>query len=190
MNATIPMTATVAATIFTLTLAGLAFSNDDEEHHGRAWIEPGEDVRAVTDPTYREECGACHMAYQPGLLPGDAWQRIMAPGALLDHYGDDASLSAQVRQQLAEYLVANAAETSSRSRSRAFAVGRNTAEELPRITRTRYFRNEHHEIPSRMVIDNPEVGSFSNCNVCHQRAEQGSYNEHGVRIPGFGRWDD
>lgn len=32
--------------------------------------------------------------------------------------------------------------------------------------------------------------SFSNCNACHQGAEAGVYNEHRVRIPGVGRWDD
>jgi len=32
--------------------------------------------------------------------------------------------------------------------------------------------------------------SFSNRNACHQGAEAGVYNEHRVRIPGVGRWDD
>jgi len=40
------------------------------------------------------------------------------------------------------------------------------------------------------VKDNPEVGSFSRCDACHTGAAKGSYDEHGVRIPGFGRWED
>ena len=48
----------------------------------------------------------------------------------------------------------------------------------------------HDEIPPRMVKDNPEVGSFSQCNSCHRGAAEGVYNEHQVSIPGYGRWED
>jgi hypothetical protein len=178
--------------------AGLAFSDSDDDdeggrrgpYMGRGWIEPRADVAPVTNDTYREECGACHMAYQPGLLPAAAWQRIMSPDALADHYGDDASLSDEVRGEIAAYLDSNAADGASRSRSRAFSVGTSQGTGLPRISETRYFRNEHHEIPARLVAGNPEVGSFSNCNACHQGAADGVYNEDRVRIPGAGKWDD
>ena len=77
-----------------------------------------------------------------------------------------------------------------RRRSRAFAVGDTGGVNLPRITETRYFVKEHDEIPARMVADNPDVGSFSNCNACHQGAAEGVYDEDRVKIPGFGRWED
>ena len=32
--------------------------------------------------------------------------------------------------------------------------------------------------------------SFSRCGACHRRAEQGVFNEHEVRIPGYGRFND
>lgn len=174
--------------------AGLALGDDDErddEHGGTrsVWIEPGEDVKPVTNSAYADECGACHMAYQPGLLPSTAWTRIMAPSALSDHYGDDASLAPAQREALLAYLRANSAEQAASSRSKAFAVGEAQAA-LPRITETRYFRNEHHELPARLVSGSAEVGSFSNCNACHTTASQGVYNEHRVRIPGYGAWDD
>ncbi len=190
------------AALLALGAAGPALGDDDDhndeyddyhehgERHVGRWVEPGEDVRPVSNAAYAEECGACHMAYQPGLLPGAAWQRIMAPDALMDHYGDDASLSDDVRRELAGYLTTHGAELSRKSRARAFGVGDSGSGTLPRITATRYFRNEHHEIPSRMVEGNPDVGSFSNCNACHQGAGDGVYNEHRVRIPGYGRWDD
>ncbi len=60
-----------------------------------------------------------------------------------------------------------------------------------RVLRTPpYFRREHDEIPPRLVRNNEEVGSFSNCQACHRNAETGIYNEHQVVIPGVGRWDD
>ena len=41
-----------------------------------------------------------------------------------------------------------------------------------------------------MVVNNPRVRSFSNCNACHRYAERGSFNEHEIRIPGYGRYED
>jgi hypothetical protein len=194
MNTSIRGTAMVAVSLLALAAAGLALGDSDDDHDERrgrgGWIEPGKDVRPVTNASYTEECGACHMPYQPGLLSAADWRRIMDKDALADHYGDDASLSAAIRDELASYLDANSADQAGGSRSRAFSKGSSVADGLPRITETRYFRNEHHEIPRRMVVDNADVGSFSNCNACHQGADEGVYNEHRVRIPGFGPWDD
>jgi cytochrome c5 len=162
--------------------------HDEAEHESDGWIESRKDVEPVRNETYEAECGACHLAYQPGLLPASAWRRIM--GSLDDHYGDDASLDGALSAQIRDYLISNAAERSALSRSRAFAHRGPSAEALPRITDTDYFRREHYEIPGRLVKGNREVGSFSNCQACHRNATAGVYNEHQVVIPGVGRWDD
>jgi hypothetical protein len=179
---------------------GLAFGDADDDDHerhekhenGGGWLKSRPDVAPVINATYGEECGSCHMAYQPGLLPALDWARIMGPDALANHYGDDASLSDAVRGEIASYLVASSADQGTRSRSRAFAlVGDATADTaLPRITRTRYFVEKHDEIPEKWVAVNPEVGSFSQCNSCHRGADEGIYNEEQVSIPGYGRWED
>ena len=165
-------------------------SDDDHEHslfHG-AWFESRADVRPVEDALYQSECGGCHFAYQPGLLPGQDWDRIMS--ALDEHYGDDASLDERQVADIRRYLLNNAADRADLSRARAFAAGSAAATELPRITQARYFRREHAEIPQRLVGGNDQVGSFSNCQACHRNADAGVYNEHQVLIPGLGRWDD
>jgi hypothetical protein len=41
-----------------------------------------------------------------------------------------------------------------------------------------------------MIRKNSKINSFSQCDACHIDAEMGSFNEHSVRIPGYGRWDD
>jgi hypothetical protein len=152
------------------------------------WLESREDVAPISNPAYVAECGSCHFAYQPGLLPASAWARVM--GSLQEHYGDDASLEDTQVDALRSYLVANAADRSSQSRSQAFGRGDQVGDALPRITDTRYFRHEHDEIPRRFVEGNKDVRSFSNCLACHRTAERGVYNEHQVLIPGVGRWDD
>jgi len=152
------------------------------------WVKSRADVHPVENELYRTECGSCHFAYQPGLLPQDAWGRIM--DSLSEHYGDDASLDEKQAAEIRSYLINNAAGPTGQSRSRAFAVKTGESNTLPRITETSYFRHEHYEIPTRFVQGNKDVGSFSNCQACHRSADTGVYNEHQVVIPGFGRWDD
>jgi hypothetical protein len=175
---------------------------DDDDHHGEAhpwgdhdnsrflgtWMGSRADIAPVENQAYRNECGSCHFAFQPGLLPASAWARIV--DGLSDHYGDDASLDARQTAEIRSYLVKNAADNATRSRSRAFAAGPTDHESLPRITQTNYFKREHYEIPPRLVGANPQVRSFSNCQSCHRTADAGVYNEHQVVIPGVGRWDD
>ena len=39
------------------------------------FARPRQDVAPVQSAAYQEECGGCHFAYQPGLLPAASWQR-------------------------------------------------------------------------------------------------------------------
>ncbi len=169
-------------------VSGLVLSDDDDNHEGGRWSQSRLDVAPVDNAFYKEECGSCHFPYQPGLLPARSWQRLM--GGLEDHFAENAELDAVDVRQLTAWLTENAADTSDYKRSRGInrSLGKN---DVPlRISTTRYFRRKHHELPERMVKNNPEVRSFSNCELCHTRAAQGSYNEHQVKIPGYAGWDD
>jgi hypothetical protein len=163
--------------------------NDERgEHEGSSrYGYSRQDVTPVRHALYQEECAGCHFAYQPGLLPAASWRRLM--GSLADHFGENAELNADTGAQLLDYLVANAADRVSTGRSPGIANSLRGAAPL-RITETVYFRRQHDEIPPRAVADNPQVGSFSRCDACHTGAGNGSYDEHAVRIPGWGRWDD
>ena len=176
-----------------LTIAGLVLGDDgdddDEEHRGRGWVERMRlDVAPVENGLYREECGSCHMAYQPGLLPARSWARMM--DTLDDHFGDNAELDHGTQQTIRDYLTANAADRSDFKRSTKIARSLGKAETPLRITEIPYFIHKHREVPDRLVSQNPDVGSFSQCQVCHQRADKGIYDDDSVRIPGYGRWDD
>lgn len=145
-------------------------------------------VAPVANELYREDCGGCHFAYQPGLLPARSWDRML--GGLADHFGENAELPGDEVKVLRDYLMANAADASDYRRSRKIA-GSIMPEEAPlRISATPYFVRKHDELPRRVVQDNPDVRSFSNCSACHTRAEAGSYREGEIRIPRHGRWDD
>ena len=126
-------------------------------------------ARVPLPPKYQQECGACHLAYPPDLLPAPSWQRIM--NNLNRHFGTDASLDAALAKELAVWLNANA--------------GGKRARQAPpedRITRAPWFVREHGEVaPATWKL--PAVKSAANCAACHTKAEQGDFRESNIRIP-------
>lgn len=117
-----------------------------------------ERVPPVTHAPTQKECGECHMAFQPALLPAASWRKIMA--GLADHFGEDASLEPQLAAEIEAYLVENA--------------GRGDGTGL-RITEQPWFRREH-DFPAR-VWQKPEVRSKANCEACHRDAARGVYED-------------
>lgn len=162
---------------------------DDDDRGFRGWFsERSLDVAPVKNELYRNECGSCHFAYQPGLLPVRSWKKMM--GGLEDHFGDNAELGSAEHQQLLKYLVDNAADRSDYKRSRKIAGSLREKDVPLRVSDTLYFKRKHDEVPIRFVTGNEKVGSYSNCAACHTRADSGSYDEDQIKIPGVGRWDD
>ncbi|MEJ2141065.1 MAG: diheme cytochrome c [Gammaproteobacteria bacterium] len=142
----------------------------------------------VKQSIYKEECASCHMAYPAWLLPGRSWQKIMMN--LDNHFGDNASLDQATLKTLTDYLQNNSAENS--HVRRAYKIRRSISRDTTpiRISELPYIRRKHDEIPNRYIKANPKVNSLANCAACHQGAEQGSFDDDNVRIPGYGRWDD
>ncbi len=148
------LAATGAAALIAVAATALG---DDDEH-----------VFALTNQLYSDECGSCHVAYPPQLLPARTWRSIMT--GLGEHFGVDASVDAGSAQALLAYLEANAGA------DRAGDGG------SMRVTDTRWFRHEHDELP-RAVWQAPEVQSAANCPACHIDAERGDYSERTLRVP-------
>tara|TARA_R110002012_G_scaffold77826_4_gene198130 strand:- start:20433 stop:21008 length:576 start_codon:yes stop_codon:yes gene_type:complete len=164
-----------------------AFSFDDDKSWDFSELKkPG--VLAVKNESYKQECGSCHMAYSPGLLPKKSWIKVM--DNLEEHYGDNAELTAQLHVKILNYLTTNSADVSDYKRSRKIMASLDKTQLTDRITLTPYFIRKHDEIPKRFVIDNPKVGSFSQCNLCHSNTVNGSFSEDEVSIPGVGYWHD
>ncbi len=160
-------------------------SEDHDLDHGyHAEYEHNDhQASAASSPAYKEECGSCHMAYPPMLLPGRSWQKIMA--GLDDHFGENAELDLETQQQIEVYLVRASDRASYRK------LLRNLGDSAPmRITELPYFVHEHDEIPRRFIEQNDQVQSLSQCSACHRNAERGLFDEDDVYIAGVGRWDD
>lgn len=162
----------------------VVFSDDDRREYRQRSVG----VAPVTSPIYKEECSSCHMAYPPGLLPARSWKKIMA--GLESHFGDNAELEPDTFKSISEFLVSNSADDSNYRRSRKIMRSLSDKDAPIRISETPYIINKHDEIPDKLIKYNKKVNSLSNCSACHNKAEQGLFSEHGVNIPGYGRWDD
>lgn len=121
------------------------------------------------DPVWKDECGACHVAYPVQLLSASQWRAVMA--GLDRHFGVNASLDAQTARHLSAYLQARAGRADARD-----------AADLTRITQTRWFRREHDELAPE-VWKRPDVKSPANCAACHMQAEAGDYSKRTRRVP-------
>jgi len=142
-------------------------------------------VKPVTDKRYAKECGDCHFAYQPGLLPGKSWKKLLAADALKNHFGENAELDPSTRDAILDYAVNNAAETSWYKRSRKIAVATEQGPAPLRITELHYISRVHQHIPEKMIKGNKEVKSLSMCNACHTEASKGVYDSDTVNIPNY-----
>lgn len=122
---------------------------------------------------YKQECGACHAPFPPGMLNAGDWRKTMA--GLEKHFGTDASLDAKAGAEISAWLARNAGR----------GVGASSGAE-PRLTATRGFVKEHDEVPARVWKD-PRVKTPANCGACHTGADQGRYGERELTVPGMAR---
>lgn len=162
-----------------LGMSGAAFS---------AGSEKAPEVAPVENQQYQKECGSCHFAFQPGLLPARSWTKLMA--SLENHFEENAELSQEDARVLTNYLQKNAADTSRYKRSKKIMKSLRPDDVPLRISEIPYFVKKHRELKRKMVQDNPKVGSLSKCEACHTKADKGSFRESEIRIPGFGAWED
>ncbi len=129
--------------------------------------------RPVSDPVTAKECGACHMAFQPQMLPKRSWVKIMS--GLSDHFGEDASLDAEATKRIRSYLTENAAD--SNWWGGKFMRGVKDTTTPLRITETPYWIRKHSGEINPRVWKDPRVRSKANCTACHRNADRGNYDD-------------
>ena len=143
----------------------IATADDDEEERGTAVMPTGK-----VNVKWQQECGSCHIAYAPGLLPAESWRKVMA--GLDKHFGADASLTPAEHREITDFLV------------KAGSNRWSGAATPLRITETAGFKRKHSgdEIPAG-VWQRASVKSASNCQACHTGADKGDFSERNVKIP-------
>lgn len=130
------------------------------------------------DPIYAAECGDCHYAFHPSLLPAWPWAAMMS--GLDDHFGEDASLDDFTRDEIAAWLAANASDQWDTEAANSFR--HLSAEEPMRITATSYWKRRHRDI-AVAVFKSKAVGGKLNCVACHRDARTGRFDDQSIDIP-------
>ncbi len=128
---------------------------------------------------HAKECGSCHLAYPPGMLPAASWQRMMQ--GLDRHFGQNAELDPQAQAEITGYLVAGAAESGSDRKSRKILSSLDGGTPL-RISETPYFQRKHREVGAG-VIARPSIKTWANCGACHGGAKEWDFSDDRVKIP-------
>lgn len=130
---------------------------------------------------FHDECIACHTLYPPFLLPEKSWEVMMAD--LENHFGDDASLDEEVRVSVLEYLLDNAAESSTReSAFKASESLRDSNETVIAYTATSYWKKRHKEMDDTL-FKSEKIKSRANCKACHLNIEKGIIEDEFIRVP-------
>ncbi|MEZ5839720.1 MAG: diheme cytochrome c [Hyphomicrobiales bacterium] len=166
MTRTILALAAVATIGSAIAAATVTAARADRDGEGRR-------LGAVTDMATIEECGACHMAFQPAMLPARSWTAIM--NGLSDHFGENAALPDDKAKAITGYLVANAGDASGRDNH--FMRGLGASDTPLRISGTPYWIREHRGEVRPGAFEDPRVKSKANCVACHRGAEMGYYED-------------
>ena len=128
----------------------------------------------VTDPLVKEECGSCHLAFSPAMLPASSWKRMMVE--LDKHFGDNASVDAATAEKITRYLVANAGDAGGQRYSSKWLRDVTTGSAPQRITELPKWVREHRKVPD-WEWRHKDVRTKANCIACHTAADQGYYDE-------------
>ena len=138
--------------------------------------EGGAIVPPIEHAATLKECGACHLAFPPQMLPARSWKKMM--GDLANHFGESASLPEAARAEITAYLAANAGDAAIAKNGRRFLRGIDAAETPLRITETPFWQGVHEEVPNP-YFTSAKVKTPANCAACHRAAAKGVFGEGG-----------
>ena len=145
-----------------------------------AW--EGGDQQYVKDAVYIEECGACHLAYPPGLLPVASWEGLMED--LADHFGESAELDQETADHITQYAVQEALRPGKPTTMSQML--RNMPDDPPlRITEFPSFISAHAVIGEQLQMDEFAEGFLSPCADCHRQAADALFDKE-LLHPGYG----
>lgn len=161
----------LAAAIVLIALVGAAAYLEWHVPREAAALQGAEDKAkaALASRPWGKECGSCHLAYPPALLPMRSWERTMREQE--KHFGEDLSLS---EASVARLLQAASAAPSSWG---AWKLNRSApAGDAPlRITELPFWRHAHEGI-AEARFKPPGATGRHDCEACHRDAASGIFH--------------
>ena len=129
---------------------------------------------------WREECGSCHFAFHPTLLPERSWRAIFEQQH--EHFGDDLDLENDTYQELLDFHVQNAAESKLSEPAHKVLLFEDPTSVPLRVTETKYWKHKHEDI-EEIYWKSKKVKAKGNCTACHLDAKQGTFEDSDMRLP-------
>ena len=142
--------------------------------------QPFKGPSLVMNDLWNEECGACHLAFHPSLLPARSWQRIFSQQD--NHFEEDLMLDDSTLIELMKYVKENSAEN--KQTEAAWKINRSVMknEQPLQITQVAYWKEKHSDIKD-LIWQQESIQSKANCGACHFDAEQGTFQDSAMRVP-------
>ncbi|MCK5648769.1 MAG: cytochrome C [Gammaproteobacteria bacterium] len=168
----------LSMTIFSLN----SYADGGEDKIFKRWFESKNNgISAVKFEQYNDLCGTCHFSFQPGLLPGLSWEKVM--NNLDNHFGQTLKMTDVEARTMRRYLLDNSAGHVNDEISNQILQSLKYNPVPVRITKTPFFVYKHDRLQKKGSIHN-----IGQCDSCHEDARQGYYNKHEVRIPEQSQW--
>ncbi|NNE63534.1 MAG: hypothetical protein HKN34_05580 [Gammaproteobacteria bacterium] len=169
----------VLTLFLTATLSTISMAEEESYWSWLFTLESRKGVAPVTEETYLEVCGDCHVAYQPGLLPKASWEMLLARDTVADHFGTPVKLDEEVRLEILESLRAYSADSSRYKRSKKIMASLSDGSVPSRITDIPYIKKKHHAVIEKVGA---KVGKFFSLNRCIDCHLMGSLSDDSVPI--------
>ena len=157
----------VLTLFLTATLSTISMAEEESYWSWLFTMESRKGVAPVTNETYLEKCGACHFAYQPGLLPKASWEMVLARDTVADHFGTPVELDEAVRLEILELLRAYSADSSRYKRSKKIMASLSDGSVPIRITDIPYIKEKHHAVIEKVGAEIGKFFSLNRCSDCH-----------------------
>jgi cytochrome b len=127
------------------------------------------------DAQWQHECGSCHLAFHPSLLPARSWEAMLRQQ---DHFGEDLALEPAIVASLSSYAGAHSAEHAETPTAWKIA-SRTPKNSMPlRITEIAYWKRRHADVTE---ADWQRVKKVD-CGGCHLDADLGTFEPGAIQI--------
>jgi cytochrome b len=125
---------------------------------------------------WNKECGGCHLAYHPSILPARSWDALLREQHA--HFGEDLDLDDDTVRVLHDYATVQAAE--SHATPLAWKIDSTTPAQaiLLRVTDAGYWKRRHAQLGED---DWSRTKRFA-CDGCHLDAAAGSFLPGAIRV--------
>jgi cytochrome b len=162
----------LAALLFSTGYIAL-WSPHDVERRER---EEGAARTVLKSGLWHKECGSCHLAYAPSMLPIASWQRMLDEQE--KHFGEDLGISAATSARLIEHAKATPAPSwGAWKLASSVPAGQAPLE----VSGTPFWKAVHASLPETAFRPPLSAGKHE-CEACHRDAASGKFHPRMIQL--------